>query len=100
MTPLAHTSQPKKSTLWNRWYTPNQWKLWARSANPAIPRIKTTMIVESLWQHIVLQHLLPRLRQTLADILNQRRSGRAKPLASWQVDFKADWVFHSKSDIA
>ncbi|KIJ38095.1 hypothetical protein M422DRAFT_33418, partial [Sphaerobolus stellatus SS14] len=23
---------------------------------------------------------------------------RAKPLASWQVDFKVDWVYHSKSD--
>ncbi|KIJ32654.1 hypothetical protein M422DRAFT_144763, partial [Sphaerobolus stellatus SS14] len=102
--------------LWNRWYTPDQWKLWARSANPSIPRIKTTMIVESLWKHLkhrelahfnrprldlvthIIQHLLPRLRQTLADILDQRRSGRAKPLASWQVDFKADWVYHSKSD--
>lgn len=34
--------------LWNRWYSPPQWKLWARSANPAIPRLKTTMVVESL----------------------------------------------------
>jgi hypothetical protein len=34
--------------MWNRWYTLNQWPLWARSAHPAIPRIKTTMIVESL----------------------------------------------------
>jgi hypothetical protein len=75
--------------LWNRWYTPGQWKLWACSANPIIPRIKTTMIVESLWKHlkhrelahfnrprldlvthIVLKHLLPRLCQTLADILH------------------------------
>jgi len=75
------------------------------------------MIVESLWKHlkhrelahfnqprldlvthIVLEHLLPRLRQTLADVLDHRRKGRAKPLASWQVDFRADWVYHSKTD--
>jgi len=75
------------------------------------------MIVESLWKHlkhrelvhfnrprldlvthIVLEHLLPRLRQTLADVLHHWRKGRAKPLASWQVDMKAEWVFHSKTD--
>jgi hypothetical protein len=80
--------------LWNRWYTPLQWKLWARSANPAIPRLKTTMVVENLWKHlkhrelayynrprldlvthIVIGTLLPRIKQTLADILDQRRSG-------------------------
>jgi hypothetical protein len=38
--------------LWNWWYNPAQWKFWAWSANSAIPHIKTTMIVESLWKHI------------------------------------------------
>jgi len=27
-----------------------------------------------------------------------RRSGRPKALASWQTDFKADWVYHTKPD--
>jgi hypothetical protein len=40
------------SYLWNRWYMPAQWKLWAWSAYPGIPCIKTTMIVESMWKHI------------------------------------------------
>jgi hypothetical protein len=38
--------------LWNCWYTPNQWELWARSADDAIPCLKTTMIVESLWKNL------------------------------------------------
>jgi hypothetical protein len=32
-------------------YCPEQWKLWARAADPAeIPAVKTTMIVESHWR--------------------------------------------------
>jgi hypothetical protein len=38
--------------LWSCWHTPTQWKLWAQSANEAIPHLKTTMIAESLWQNI------------------------------------------------
>jgi hypothetical protein len=34
--------------MWNRWYTPKQWCLWAQAACEAIPQLKTTMIVESL----------------------------------------------------
>ena len=36
--------------LWTNWYTPDKWRLWARSAYPyAIPRKRTTMIVEAMW---------------------------------------------------
>ncbi|KAJ7509255.1 hypothetical protein B0H11DRAFT_2216952 [Mycena galericulata] len=38
--------------MWNRWYTSKQWCLWARAACKAIPRLKTTMVVESLWKHL------------------------------------------------
>jgi hypothetical protein len=41
---------------------------------------------------------MPRIKQTLAEILDERRMGRPKKLASWQKEFKADWVFHSKCD--
>ncbi|KIJ44691.1 hypothetical protein M422DRAFT_167871, partial [Sphaerobolus stellatus SS14] len=103
--------------LWNQWYTSLQWKLWARSANPEIPRIKMTMIVESLWKiikhrelaqfsrplldlvtHVVITNLLPQIKQTLAAVLDHHHKGRAKPLAEWQTDFKVNWVFHSKCD--
>src|SRR5688572_31441528 len=38
--------------LWKKWYTKNRWNLWARASNEEISHIKTTMIVESHWQHI------------------------------------------------
>jgi hypothetical protein len=103
--------------LWNRWYTPKQWKLWARSADDAIPRLKTTMVVESLWRnikhrdlaeynrprldlvtHTVVTNTLPRIKRTLAYVLGSRRVGRAKALASWQEDFKAEWLQLTKCD--
>lgn len=103
--------------LWNRWYTPNQWKLWARSADDAIPRLKTTMIVESLWKHIkhkdlkdynrprldlvthiVLTTVLPRVRDKLDYVRGLRRIGRAKALAGWQTDFRQDWIDMSRTD--
>ncbi|KIJ52335.1 hypothetical protein M422DRAFT_83352, partial [Sphaerobolus stellatus SS14] len=37
--------------MWNCWYSPTKWLLWARSAYPtAIPRKRTTMIVEAVWR--------------------------------------------------
>jgi hypothetical protein len=103
--------------MWNRWYTPNQWPLWARSAHPAIPRIKTTMIVESLWKHLkhrdlanynrprldlvthlVIENVLPRVRRRIAYVCGLRRIGRAKALAGWQTDFRAEWLDLGKTD--
>ncbi|KAG6912376.1 hypothetical protein DXG01_015053, partial [Tephrocybe rancida] len=103
--------------LWNRWYTPNQWKLWARSADDAISHLKTTMIVESLWKnvkhrdlkdfnrprldlvtHIVLTSVLPRVKLTLATVCGLRRVGRAVALAGWQEDMKKDWIDLSRCD--
>jgi len=103
--------------LWNRWYTPNQWKLWARSADSAIYVLKTTMVVESLWRnlkhrnlqefnrprldlvtHIIITDVLPRVRRTLDYVLDLRRAGRPKALASWQEDFRHDWIDMSRPD--
>ena len=33
--------------LWENWYRNGQWKLWAHSVHAEIPRLKTTMILES-----------------------------------------------------
>ncbi|KAI0671341.1 hypothetical protein C8Q78DRAFT_991023 [Trametes maxima] len=39
--------------LWNNWYCPNRWPLWARAAYAqSIPRKRTTMIVEALWKNL------------------------------------------------
>ncbi|KAJ7434187.1 hypothetical protein B0H11DRAFT_1757961, partial [Mycena galericulata] len=88
----------------NRWYTSKQWCLWARAACKAIPRLNTTMVVESLWKHLkhrdlaqfnrpqldlvthlIITNLLPRVARTLAYVRGNRRQGRPKDLAAWQV---------------
>ncbi|KAJ7810341.1 hypothetical protein B0H13DRAFT_1504446, partial [Mycena leptocephala] len=103
--------------MWNRWYCSKQWPLWSRAACEAIPRLKTTMIVESMWKHIkrrdlaqfnrprldlvlylIIIGLLPRVLQTLAYIRGLRRIGRPQALAGWQADFKAAWVDMSRPD--
>ncbi|KAF8883307.1 hypothetical protein CPB85DRAFT_1233317 [Mucidula mucida] len=103
--------------LWNRWYCPRQWVLWARASCPAIPRLKTTMIVESLWRQIkrhdlpqfnrpqldlvtnvVLKFLLPRVKHKIALIHEERRLGRPQGLAPWQASFAQDWHNMSKPD--
>lgn len=33
--------------LWENWYRTGRWELWARAEHPEIPRLKTTMMVES-----------------------------------------------------
>ena len=103
--------------MWNCWYSPQQWPLWARSAYPAIPRLKATMITESTWQvikhqdlalfnrprldlvmHVMIKRLLPRVRYNLATIMGQRRRGRGSTLAEWQKDFRTAWLDMSRPD--
>ncbi|KAJ7593159.1 hypothetical protein C8J56DRAFT_755743, partial [Mycena floridula] len=38
--------------LWENWFHPGRWELWARSACTEIPIVKTTMILESHWHRI------------------------------------------------
>jgi hypothetical protein len=33
--------------LWENWYREGRWEIWARSAHPEIPTVKTTMVMES-----------------------------------------------------
>jgi hypothetical protein len=44
--------------MWNQWYCTEQWKLWARASWADIPRIRTTMMVESLWKNIKRKYLV------------------------------------------
>jgi retron-type reverse transcriptase len=86
------------------------WPLWARSANPYITRLRTTMIVESVWKelkhthlrsharprldlvtHIVLTNFLPVALNKLDFITGERRLGRVVPLSSWKKAFKHQW---------
>lgn len=103
--------------LWNCWYTPSKWALWARASCSLIPRIRTTMIVESFWKsfkhhvlthfrrprldlvtHLIIHDVLNRLNLKLDYILGIRRTGRGKPLYPWQGEFKGIWIDGSKSD--
>jgi hypothetical protein len=103
--------------MWNCWYSPKQWPLWARAASPEIPRLKATMISESQWKvikhqdlgmfnrprldlvtHIIITSLVPCLRVKLANLLGTRRQGRTPTLAEWQKDFRHEWDELSKPD--
>ena len=103
--------------FWNCWYTLKQWKLWACSTDLAILKLKTMMIVESLWHnlkhrdlqefnqphldlvtHVIISDVLPHVHMMLDYIQNLRCIGRPKALAGWQTDFCADWVDMSHSD--
>ena len=94
--------------LFYSWYRPSQWKLWARSANPAeIPVLKTTMIVESHWRRIKHDYLhrfnRPRIDQVawvlvtrvIPDGIARMRSissgGNRTARASWRKPFKREW---------
>jgi len=98
--------------LWTNWYSPDKWKLWARSAHPqAIPRKRTTMVVEAMWRnikHLVLYlhnclrvdfttyalvtQALPSYRNKVVRILNNPRKGRAATLHGEQIPIKKAWL--------
>jgi hypothetical protein len=44
---VRHDLREVWAYLWENWYRPGRWELWARSYHPEIPILKTTMILES-----------------------------------------------------
>ncbi|THU79226.1 hypothetical protein K435DRAFT_884508 [Dendrothele bispora CBS 962.96] len=95
--------------LWENWYRPGRWELWARSTVDDIARLKTTMIMESHWRRIkkdFLHHFHKPRIDFLVWILTaklapsyyrrldliQRPVGRGyRNLSSWRRDFKREW---------
>jgi hypothetical protein len=94
--------------LYVNWYKPEQWELWARSANAReIPVLKTTMIVESHWRKIkhdylhrfnrpridlVVWVLTSRVIPNGLDRMEAIRNGDyRKATASWRKTFKKQW---------
>lgn len=62
--------------LFNRWYTEDWWKRWARASIPErIPLAKTTMMIEAHWRVLKRKHLLhhnqPRLNLLVWIIINK-----------------------------
>ena len=97
--------------LWNSWYRSSRWHLWARAENSkAIPRKRTTMMVEALWRnlkrlnlymfnrprvdlvvHTIVTHTIPAYRQSLSEIIQSSRPGRAQLPSHFQAAFKRAW---------
>lgn len=90
--------------MWNCWYTPAKWILWARSSSPLISRLRTTMTVENFWKqlkhtdlhflirprldqlvYIISTKVLPRYMQHAHVLEDTYRGGRSRPLTSYQV---------------
>lgn len=72
--------------LWNQWYCASQWVLWARAASPAIPRLKTTMVVESLWKQIKRRDL-PQFNRPRLDLVTFTISRNVLPRARQKIEF-------------
>ena len=99
--------------LWNRWYNPNQWPLWACSAcclqsNSTsknyhglwihLETAKMTWLRLDLVTHIMLNTLLPRIWNTLDHVYGLQCHDCPRALSSWQTNALADWKEMSKPD--
>lgn len=90
--------------MWNCWYAPAKWKLWARSFSLLISRWRTTMTVENYWKqlkhtdlhflihprldqlvYIICVKVVPRYMQRAHILEDTYRGGRSRPLTSYQV---------------
>ena len=98
--------------LWTSWYSPDKWRLWARLAYPnAIPRKRTTMVVEVMWRNFkrlvlyqyncprvdfatyaLVTQALPAYRMKIVRILDDPRKGRAAALHGEQIPIKKAWL--------
>ncbi|KAF7426653.1 hypothetical protein PC9H_009022 [Pleurotus ostreatus] len=94
--------------LWENWYRKGRWELWARCEYERIPRLKTTMILESHWRRIK-KDFLHHFHKPRVDLLvwilvtkmapayyrkldlATRDIGRFRELPSWRKAFKRDW---------
>lgn len=102
--------------LFVNWYAPDQWQLWARSANAdSLPVLKTTMIIESHWRRIKHDYLhrfnCPRIdlvswvlvsrvvpqviKRMKAIIESEQRMGTAH----WRKIFKKEWRNLKNQDV-
>lgn len=94
--------------MWVNWYHPDQWHLWARSANDKeIPILKTTMIVESHWRKLKHDYLhrfnRPRIDLVIWVLLTRSipscltrmhallQKNHRRAMASWRKAFKHEW---------
>lgn len=105
--------------MWNSWYNPSKWTLWAHSAyEVAIPRKRTTMIVEAVWKnlkritlyrnnrprmdfviHLIATESIPSYHVGFANVRKQTRHSRPHNLTAEQRSFKKAWIRLSQKPI-
>ena len=69
--------------LWNHWYRPERWKIWARAVCSCIPIINSNSIVESLWSTLKRRYLRKHSRaklEFLVDIIMNQHLHNLKML--------------------
>ncbi|KAJ3753952.1 hypothetical protein EV360DRAFT_74091 [Lentinula raphanica] len=105
---VEHDLRELWAYLWENWYRPRRWKLWARSTIDEITILKTTMICESHWRrikHDFLHHFhKPRLDLLVWILITKlapayyrkldlllTNTGRYRELSSWRKPFKKEW---------
>lgn len=103
--------------LWTCWYASERWSLWARSASPLIPRLRTTMVAEGFWRlfkhdvlaafsrprldlvtHLIITEILPAVKRKLDYLCGLRRVGRPSAMVPWVKAVKGFWKDCSRPD--
>ncbi|KIM74969.1 hypothetical protein PILCRDRAFT_79546, partial [Piloderma croceum F 1598] len=105
---IEHDLREVWAYLWENWYRPGQWDLWARCGHPEIPILNNTMILEPHWRRIkrdflhhfhkprldllvwiLITKLAPNYYRKLDLLLND--TGHYRELPSWRKSFKREW---------
>lgn len=101
--------------LWGNWYRWGRWQLWTRSPCAEIPRLRTTMLVESHWRHLKRDWLFlwPKMRLDMLIFTIVTRvvskyehsvdliiapSGLARDRGSWRDELKRAWKLCEATD--
>ncbi|KAG9044495.1 hypothetical protein FS837_008065 [Tulasnella sp. UAMH 9824] len=96
--------------LWTCWYASERWSLWARSASPVIPRLRTTMVAEGFWRlfkhdvlaafsrprldlvtHLIITEVLPAMKRKLDHLCGLHRIGWPIAMVPWVKAVKGFW---------
>src|SRR5258705_110461 len=106
--------------MWASWYTPQMWKLWARSTDDRILSwLRTTMMTENHWKQLKHHHLgfmhRPQLDQTIYIMINDvvlaviiaseslegtGHIGVAVQLTTFQQELKQSWKTLSQQPLS
>lgn len=105
--------------MWAQWYSPNRWKLWARSSSPLLSRLRTTMTVENHWRqlkhqylwftrrpcldhaiYVICTNMVPAFMVTAATLEDSHRIGRTKSLTPFCVAFKRNWRKKASAEVS